>query len=212
MNKKSAQTPPQDQPGSQANNQSATDIHIETHTESHASSGGNGAIPADQPAAADELTADLQRLQAEFVNYRRRAEAERADVVEFAKSRVIREFLTVRDNFDRELAGRPKDINPTWATSIDAIRTQFDQVLTSLGVERFESKGQPFDPHLHEAIAMEDGEGTHDVVTEELQPGYKLGSNILRHAVVKVGKTTEAPAQFGPSDLQSESTPTGEVK
>ncbi|MDF2460704.1 MAG: grpE [Candidatus Saccharibacteria bacterium] len=161
--------------------QSKTEVHVETHTESHAESGTDDRVA--------ELTADLQRVQAEFVNYRRRAEAEKAEVLDFAKTRVVREFLKVRDSFDAEQAHRPEHADPAWAKTIDAIRTQFDQVLTTLGVERFESKGQPFDPHRHEALAMEDGEGDHEVVVEELQPGYKMGDTILRHAMVKVGRS-----------------------
>ena len=158
---------------------SHTEVNVESSVESTVS---GGSVQADGSVA--ELTADLQRLQAEFVNYKRRAEAERADVIDFAKTRVIREFLAVRDSFDQEQAHRPADVDPTWAATIDAIRAQFDKVLAGLGVVRFESKGQPFDPHMHEAVAT-DGDG--DTVTEELQAGYKLGNTILRHAMVKVG-------------------------
>jgi molecular chaperone GrpE len=137
----------------------------------------------------EELTQDLQRVQADFVNYKRRAETEKSELLDFAKSRVVKEFLAVRDNFDRELASRPAEVDAEWAKSIDNIRAGFDAVLKTLGVERFESVGQTFDPHLHEAIAMDEGEGAHEVVTDELQAGYKQGDQILRHAMVKVGKT-----------------------
>jgi molecular chaperone GrpE len=140
----------------------------------------------------DELVADLKRVQAEFLNYRRRAEAERAELMSSAKLRVVRDFLAVRDSFDHELAHRPKSADAAWAKTIDAIRTQFDQVLGQLGIARFESKGQPFDPHLHDAVATE-GDG--EVVTEELQPGYKLGDQVLRHAMVKVGQPPKEPAK-----------------
>lgn len=178
------QPAPDDQPQDQTQdqNQSQTDIHVETHTEQHVSSGGVTAQPADNQIA--ELTADLQRLQAEFINFRRRAEAEKAEVLNFAKARIAREFLTVRDSFDAEAAHRPKDADAGWAKSIDAIRTQFDQVLNNLGVKRFESLGQPFDPRRHEAVAHE-GEG--ESVVEELQPGYELAGTVLRPAMVKVG-------------------------
>lgn len=162
---------------SEAHQESHNEVHVETHTETHIS--------------IDELTSDLKRIQAEFINYRRRAEAEKAEVLDYAKARIVRDFLSVRDSFDHELAHRPKDADPTWAKSIDAIRNQYDQVLSGLGVERFESKGQPFDPHLHNAVAMEDGDGDQEVVVEELQPGYKLGDTILRHAMVKVGHTKQ---------------------
>ena len=131
-----------------------------------------------------ELTADLQRLQAEFMNYKRRAETEKAQSLNYAKVAVVRQFLTVRDTFDAEAAHRPANIDAAWAASIDAIRTQFDAVLKNLGVERLDCVGQPFDPHQHEAVARE-GEG--DTVIAELAAGYKLGDAILRPAMVKVG-------------------------
>jgi molecular chaperone GrpE len=195
----------QTQSGAQASNESRTEVHVETSSSQSASSqfASSDAQSGSDDAGDErvqELTADLQRLQAEFMNYKRRAEAERAEVLDFAKNRIVREFLTVRDSFDQEQAHRPATADATWAKSIDAIRLQFDQVLKALGVERFESQGQPFDPHLHEAVAMEDGEGDHEVVAEELQAGYKLGATILRHAIVKVGKTAgPAPAADEPA-------------
>jgi molecular chaperone GrpE len=152
-----------------------------------------------------ELTNDLKRVQAEFLNFKRRAEEERTELLDFAKNRVVREFLAVRDNFDRELANRPKDIDAKWAESIDAIRKQFDSVLTSLGVERFNSVGTAFDPHLHEAVQMDDQGGAYEVVTEELQPGYKLANKILRHAIVKVGRTDQPPPGHANSDAATTS-------
>ncbi len=150
------------------------------------------AIVTHQPRSADptpedrvaELTTDLQRLQAEFQNFRRRADADRADLMSLATARIAREFLAVRDSFDAEAQHRPPGADLEWAKSIDAIRTQFDQVLTTLGVTRFASLGQPFDPRRHEAVASE-GDG--NTVIEELQPGYELGGRILRPAMVKVG-------------------------
>jgi molecular chaperone GrpE len=141
------------------------------------------------------LTADLQRAQADFVNYKRRAEAEKAEMLSFAKSKVVRDFLSVRDTFDSEHAHRPETVDAKWAASIDSIRAQFDSVLKGLGVERFESVGHVFDPHLHNAVAMEEDEGAYEVVTDELQGGYKLGDQILRHAMVRVGHTDVIPAE-----------------
>jgi molecular chaperone GrpE len=146
----------------------------------------------------DELTADLQRVQAEFLNFKRRTEDEKKDLLDFAKSRVTREFLSVRDTLDQEKAHRPADVDAKWAASIDAVGKQFDAVLKNLGVERFDSAGVAFDPKRHDAIMMEDGEGEHEVVTEELQPGYQLGDTVLRHAMVKVGRSNEVTA--APSD------------
>src|ERR1700683_2878588 len=159
-----------------------TEVHVETESEQTISTG-------DDRVA--ELTADLQRLQAEFQNYRRRAEADRADLMSLATARVVREFLAVRDSFDAESQHRPASADPGWAKSIDAIRTQFDQILATLGVTRFESLGQAFDPHRHEAVATE-GDGA--TIIEELQPGYELAGRVLRPAIVKVGPESD-PAQ-----------------
>lgn len=183
---KKATTPNPDE-AADATVQSHTEVHVEQHSEQTVTGGSVGGGNASEAVA--ELTADLQRLQAEFVNYKRRAESEKAGVVDFAKARVVREFLAVRDSFDQEAAHRPANVDPQWAASIDAVRTQFDQVLKNLGVERFVAVGQTFDPHMHEAVAQD---GTGDVVTEELQAGYKLGDTILRHAMVKVGSAPVA--------------------
>ena len=168
---------------------SHTEVNVETHSESTAAGGSVGT--GDQQARIDELTADLQRVQAEFINFRRRAEQERSEIMAFATSRVIRELLVVRDSFDQELAHRPAKMDAAWAASIDSIRAQFDKSLKSLGVERFDSVGHAFDPHRHEAITMEDGDGAHEVVVDELQPGYAMGETVLRHAMVKVGHSDE---------------------
>ena len=145
-----------------------------------------------------ELTADLQRLQAEFINYKRRVEDERAELMTGAVRRVLRELMPVRDNFDRELAGRPVDVDVAWAASIDAIRNQFDRSLRDLGVERFLSVGRPFDPNRHEAVADIGGSGEYEIVAEELQAGYLLGDRVLRPAMVRVAHTDETPVRAEP--------------
>jgi molecular chaperone GrpE len=183
------------EPAAETESDSHTDIenHSEQAINGQTVTSEDEVFTGDQPAPSDqsdeseraaELTRDLQRLQAEFANYKRRTDGEKSEVAAFVTARVVREFLATRDSFDQEKAHRPKDIDPKWAASIDAVRAQFDKSLSNLGVERFESVGHPFDPHLHEAISMEGGD---EVVTEELQAGYKMGDTILRHAMVKVG-------------------------
>lgn len=156
--------------------------------ENNLSAGDHTEEIAQLQAKLAEVTGDLQRVQADFVNFRRRAEAERTEIFELAKAKVAHDFLTVRDSFDREQESRPEDVPAEWAKSIDSIRAQFDQVLGRLGVERFESRGMRFDPHLHEAVGQEDGDGPDEVVIEELQAGYKLGDQVVRHAMVRVGR------------------------
>ncbi len=121
--------------------------HADEHIEDDAV--GDAEELAQVRAKLAEVTGDLQRVQAEFVNFRRRAEAERGEIYKLAQAKIARDFLPVRDSFDREEATRPQDVDEAWAKSIDSVRGQFDQVLGRLGVERFESLGHRFDPHLH---------------------------------------------------------------
>lgn len=158
--------------GHKAKNESKTEVHIESHTEMSASS--------DQ---LEELENDLKRVQAEFINYKRRVDDERSQLVDLGRLDAINALLPVLDNIARALAHAPEDLkdNP-WAIGVSQIAKQAEETLRGMGVTKIESLGQPFDPHLHEAIG---GEG--DIVVEELQPGYMMGDKVIRHAMVKVG-------------------------
>ena len=140
-------------------------------------------------ARVDELTADAQRLQAEFANYKRREGEAKAELLEMAKHEVVTLLLPVLDNIERALAHRPAELaDNAWAAGVEQVGKQASEALAKLGVERIKSVGQPFDHNLHEAISMEDGDGEHEIITEELQPGYRMGDTVIRHAMVKVGK------------------------
>jgi molecular chaperone GrpE len=132
-----------------------------------------------QPEWVDELQADLQRVQADFVNYRRRAEAEKGEILAMAKQDVISHILPMLDTLDRGLSHLPAELED------NPVAKQAQVVLKSMDIERIEALGQPFDPHLHEAISHE-GDG--ETVVEELQPGYRMGDKVIRHAIVKVGE------------------------
>lgn len=136
-----------------------------------------------------ELEADLKRVQADFVNYRRRQEDDRSQILDLAKQDVILQILPLLDNLDRALGHLPPELasNP-WAKGVEQVLKQADKILSTLDVRRITALGQPFDHNLHEAIAYEDGSGDVEVVVEELQPGYKMGDKVIRHAMVKVGK------------------------
>lgn len=144
--------------------------------------------PAD-PAAAKvaELTQALQRERADAVNLRRRHEADMAGLRDRVKANVIHDLLPVIDNFERALKHVPKDLaDNDYIKGVQGVVKQFEATLADIGVERIKTVGEPFDPHLHEAVSMEEGDGAHEVVTEELQPGYRLGSDVIRHAMVRV--------------------------
>lgn len=147
--------------------------------------------PKKQPAKTDprlkELTEALQRERADAHNLRRRHAEEIAGLSSRAKANVIQDLLPVIDNFERALKHVPKDLEEQdFVKGVQGIVKQFEQTLGQMGVERVKTIGEHFDPHLHEAVGIEKGEGKHEIVSEELQAGYQLGNQVIRHAMVKV--------------------------
>ncbi len=135
----------------------------------------------------EELTQALQRERADAVNLRRRHDAEITALRGRVKANVIADLLPVIDNFERALKHIPKDLEGNdYVKGVQAVVKQFEQTLEQMSVQRIKTVGEHFDPHLHEAVGVEEGEGKHQIVSEELQAGYRLGDEVIRHAMVKV--------------------------
>jgi molecular chaperone GrpE len=134
-----------------------------------------------------ELTTALQRERADATNIRRRHEEEIANLKTHLKASVIRELLPVIDNFERALKHVPADLRDNdYIKGVQGVVKQFEKTLADSGVERIKTVGEPFDPRYHEAVSMEEGDGIKEVVSEELQAGYRLGDDVIRHAMVRV--------------------------
>ena len=153
-----------------------------------------------------ELTEALQRERADATNLRRRHEEQMAGLKNAVKASVVRDLLPVIDNFERALKHSPavmlseaKHLDSSaqpqndelkkyedFVKGVQGVVKQFEKALEQLGVERIKTTGEAFDPRYHEAVSMEDGDGTTEVVSEELQAGYKLGDEVIRHAMVRV--------------------------
>lgn len=134
-----------------------------------------------------ELTEALQRERADATNLRRRHEEQIAGLRDTVKAGVVHDLLPVIDNFERALKHIPEDLKDNeYVKGVQAIVKQFEKTLADIGVEKIQTTGQPFDPHVHEAVSMEDGQGEQEIVSEELQSGYKLGNEVIRHAMVRV--------------------------
>lgn len=134
-----------------------------------------------------ELTEALQRERADAVNLRRQHEEQVANLRTVVKANVVRDLLPVIDNFERALKHVPKELEGNdFVKGVQGIVKQFEKTLSELRVEKIKTVGEPFDPRYHEAISMEEGDGTQEIVCEELQPGYKLGNDVIRHAMVRV--------------------------
>lgn len=136
-----------------------------------------------------ELTADLQRVQAEFVNYKNRVESEKAILSQFSKAQTIKELLPIIDDLERALSHLPDNLkDDKWALGVRSVYDRLQKHLEKIGVKKIHALNQPFNHDLHEAVQVE-GEGETQIVSEVLQNGYLLGDQVIRHATVKVANT-----------------------
>src|SRR5919108_1481598 len=148
----------------------------------------------EQPAAAvdarvEELTNDLKRMAADFANYRKRNDAERADFAKFAKADLIAKLLDVLDGYDRALATIPEDLRgSSWVEGMWLIERKLRQILESEGLQPVDSLGKPFDPYEHEAVAHVESDEPEGTVIKEHQKAYRLHDRVIRPAMVTVSR------------------------
>ena len=138
-----------------------------------------------------DLTQDLKRIQADFENYRKRVEQEKEMARANGRIGVIMKFIPVIDNIERAISHVPDNLKDNqWAVGVAKLTKNLEKSMGELDISKVDaSKGVVFDPELHEAIQYDEGtgdDGGHEVVAEELQSGYKLGDDIIRHAMVRV--------------------------
>lgn len=156
---------------------------------------------AEAPVASAELAAvtaerdryldQLQRTAADYANYRRRTEQERAQQRLFANEQLLREFVPVLDDIQRGLDAIPeKEQDSRLAEGMRLVEQKMLNTLKKHGVTPIDSLGQPFDPAVHEAVEADPAGG--NTVVAVYAPGYRLGDGVLRPAMVKVGP---APAE-----------------
>ena len=139
-------------------------------------------------AERDTLLDRLARLQAEFENARKRAVREQQDYREYAVSDTVKSLLPILDSFERALQVSGNNGNDL-RSGVELIYKQLQDALVKLGLRQIPAKGEPFDPHLHEAIEMVDTDEVEDHhVLDELQRGYKLKDRLLRPSMVRVAR------------------------
>jgi molecular chaperone GrpE len=170
--------------------------------------GPGGMAPGGPSAdkAADkvaELTADLQRVQADFTNYRKRALRDQQAAADRAKAAVISQLLGVLDDLDRARAHGDLESGP-----LKSVADKLLSALTGLGLTAFGAEGEDFDPVLHEAVQHEgDGaDGSKPVIGTVMRQGYKLGDQVLRHALVGVVDTVAGDREEEVAEPDPEST------
>jgi molecular chaperone GrpE len=138
-------------------------------------------------AQSEENLRALQRTAADFSNYRRRTEEERAAVMQLSNALLIGKLLAVLDDFDRALASVPDNTDEAWLDGVRLVERKLRAVLEGEGVTPIEAVGEPFDPNLHEAVVHEETtEYPDNTVIGEVQRGYRLHDRILRPALVRV--------------------------
>lgn len=146
--------------------------------------------PRDTQVA--ELTADLQRVSAEYANYRRRTDREKQTGAENAKASVVSQLLPVLDDLERARQHGDLETGP-----LKAVADKLAGVFSNIGLTTFGAEGDAFDPAIHEAVSHE-GDGSSPVVGTLMRKGYKLGERVLRTAMVGVvddaAQESDAPA------------------
>lgn len=135
----------------------------------------------------EELNNKLLRLQADFINYRKRVEKEKESLYTSATEDIVLQLLPVLDNFERALDNIEKD--NAYYEGIKMIYNQFIDVLTKNGLKEIDCEGKTFDPKFHHAVFMEECEGKDELtILEVLQKGYMLKDKVIRPSMVKVAK------------------------
>jgi molecular chaperone GrpE len=137
----------------------------------------------EEAGKAAELLGDLQRVQADFANYRKRALRDQQAAADRAKAAVVSQLLGVLDDLDR--ARKHGDLE---AGPLKSVADTLMNALTGLGLTSFGAEGEDFDPVLHEAVQHE-GDGSRPVIGTVMRQGYRLGEHVLRHALVGVVDT-----------------------
>ena len=139
------------------------------------------ALKAELEAKNDQL----MRTAAEFDNYKKRTEREKASVAEFAKAGLIKQLLPILDNIDR--ASLADSDSAEYIKGIEMIVKQFQAITANMNIEEIAKAGDQFDPNFHEAVMhVEDDTLGENVIAEVLQKGYKIGDTVIRPAMVAV--------------------------
>ena len=142
---------------------------------------------AEEKEKAENYLASWQRCQADFVNYKQRAEQEKGEIIEFANSTLICNLLPIMDDLERAFASVTVDLDESnWTEGIRLIYNKLKATLEAQGLTEIEARGEPFDPRLHEAVMQQEGE--EGMVIEEIQKGYKFKEKVIRPSLVIVGK------------------------
>ncbi len=188
----------------QDNRQDQQESRQQPQTEEQPERGGPAnatpvSIQAEQLLTAEQQKAEecmdlLRRTQADFVNYRRRANQEQTEGRIVAQSALLSHLLPVLDDLGRALGAAPSELSAhPWVQGLFLVARRLTTQLDQLGVRQIGTPGEQFDPHLHEAIMTEVRPDTPDgTILRVVQPGYALGGRVIRPAQVSVAGTSSS--------------------
>jgi molecular chaperone GrpE len=152
----------------------------------------------DSTAEVDELKSTLQRVKAEYDNYRKRTLRDQQVIADRAKAAAVVQLLPVLDDLDRARSHGDLEAGP-----LKSVADKLTTALEGLGLSGFGEEGDEFDPALHEAVQHE-GEGTHPVIGSVMRRGYKVGDQVVRHAMVGVVDTVPDATEPGNAGVEAE--------
>ncbi len=144
-----------------------------------------------------ELTETIQRLQADFENYKKRVEAQNKDLKKYAVADIITKLLPILDSF--ELALKNTGNKDECLRGVKLIYSQLFQTLEDAGLRPIETNGR-FDPYKHEVLISQESDKEDNIILEELQKGYMLDDTVIRHSKVKVAKKKVSEKKDGDKD------------
>jgi molecular chaperone GrpE len=194
--------PPSDQAADPAGDQPGEpQAAAEEGSQSATPPGGTGETPEQMAARLQELTADLQRLQAEYLNYKRRVDRDRELVLQNAKFSILSALLPILDDVDRARAH--EELNG----GFKAIAEALERIVAGEGLVKFGAPGDPFDPRVHEALMHSlSAEVSSTTCDQVVQAGYQFGDRVVRPALVTVvdpdpsASAAAQPAEAGVED------------
>lgn len=137
---------------------------------------------------ASEYLDHLQRLQAEFDNYKKRVDREKTELIEYASAELVSELIDIMENLERGVASaKGSDDIDSIVKGMEMVSTQLKDILCSRGLKPIEAVGKKFDPHYHEAMMMTPtDEYPYNTVIEEFQQGYMIKDKVIRYSKVRV--------------------------
>ena len=142
---------------------------------------------AEEKAKSERYLANWQRVEADFINYRKHVEQEKMEATNLANSTSILRLLPVVDDLERAFASLPACLaDNAWIRGIKLTYDKLKCILEAQGLAEIKAKGEPFDPRMHEAVIC--GEGDEGIIIDEIQKGYALKGKVIRPSMVVVGK------------------------